>query len=61
MVMASAVTARLMSALLAGTAGPGLAIAASASVLLLSLAFVASYLPARRAIRNDPIAALRAQ
>jgi ABC-type lipoprotein release transport system permease subunit len=33
----------------------------SASALLLGLAFVASAMPARRALRNDPIAPLRAQ
>ena len=50
-----------MSSLLAGVSGRGLVLSLSASALLLALAFVASYLPARRAIRSDPIAALRAQ
>ncbi len=59
--LAALATARLMSSLLAGVSGRGLVMSLSASALLLALAFVASYLPARRAIRSDPIAALRAQ
>jgi predicted permease len=59
--LAALATARLISSLLVGFTGTGVLMCVSASALLLGLAFVASAMPARRALRNDPIAALRAQ
>jgi putative ABC transport system permease protein len=58
--LAAMATARLMSSLLYGFSGTGATMAVVASAILLVLALVASYLPARRATRLDPIAALRA-
>jgi putative ABC transport system permease protein len=57
--LAAPATARLMSSLLHGVPGTSAVMCLSAAALLLVLAFVASYLPARRALRHDPIAALR--
>jgi predicted permease len=51
---------RLLTSLLYGVTGSGL-IGLGAGLLLLALSFVASYLPARRATRLDPVAALRPQ
>jgi predicted permease len=50
---------RLVSSLLYGVTEFDAITLACASLILLSLALVASYLPARRATRLDPIAALR--
>jgi putative ABC transport system permease protein len=55
------VTARLIRGLLVGVEGSGLAMCLAAGGILLVLALVASVVPARRALRHDPIAALRAQ
>jgi predicted permease len=53
------VTTRLMASLLYGFTGTGLAMCVLGSIVLTTLAFVASYVPARRTTRLDPIAALR--
>jgi ABC-type antimicrobial peptide transport system permease subunit len=52
---------RVMGSLLYGAAGNAVAICLAAGGVLLSLCLVASYIPARRATRLDPVAALRPQ
>jgi predicted permease len=52
---------RLMSSLLHGVSGAGVAICAIAGAAIIALAVVASYFPARRAMQVDPILALRAE
>jgi ABC-type antimicrobial peptide transport system permease subunit len=52
---------RLLSSLLYGAAGSGALIGLAASLLLLTLSLVASFVPAHRATRLDPVSALRPQ
>ena len=52
---------RLMSAVLYGVAPTDPATYAGVAALLLLIAFGASYLPARRAARLDPVRALRTE
>ena len=54
-------TARLIASLVVDVEGSGLAMCVLAGAILLVLALAASVVPARRALRHDPIAALRAQ
>jgi putative ABC transport system permease protein len=53
------VMTRLMSSLLYGVSSTDPAIFLGASLLVLIVANIACYLPARRAVRGDPLAALR--
>ena len=58
---AAALAARVIASFLFGVgAGDPLTFAAVASLLLV-VALAASYMPSRRALRVDPIAALRAE
>ena len=50
---------RLYRAMLFNVSGPNPAIVGGAALALLVLALAAGYLPARRALRIDPITALR--
>jgi putative ABC transport system permease protein len=52
---------RLLTSLLYGASRSGGLIWLTASALLLVLSFLASYIPARRAMRLDPVGALRSQ
>ena len=59
--VASLAATRVLAGLLHGVSATDPAAIAGASVILGGAAFLASYLPARRAARMDPAAALRAQ
>jgi putative ABC transport system permease protein len=59
--IASYAAARLISTLLFGVNPADITTFASTAALLASIALLASYLPARRAIRVDPVTALRAE
>ncbi|HVQ28441.1 MAG TPA: FtsX-like permease family protein, partial [Vicinamibacteria bacterium] len=58
---AAVALARLMESLLFGVGGKDPVTFAAVAVLLTGVAFVATYLPARRAARTDPMASLRAE
>ena len=53
--------ARFMQSLLFGVGGNDPLTFATVGLLLTGIAFVASYVPARRAARIDPMASLRAE
>ena len=59
--LASFGAARLISALLFGVTPSDILTFTATAILLGSIALLASYLPARRAVRVDPVAARRAQ
>ena len=59
--LAGAAVARSMSSLLFGVTPYDARTYAGAAAALLAVAFAASLLPARRAARVDPMAALRAE
>jgi putative ABC transport system permease protein len=52
---------RLVSSLLYGVGATDMATCAAAAALLTALGFVACYLPARRAVRVDPMVAMRSE
>jgi ABC-type antimicrobial peptide transport system permease subunit len=60
-VAASVLAARAIRALLFGVTPLDTLSLAGAPILLALIAFVACYLPARRALRIDPVNALRAE
>ena len=58
---AAAVGSRVLRSLLYGVTATDLATYAAVAAFLTAVAVVASYLPARRAARSDPVQALRAE
>jgi ABC-type antimicrobial peptide transport system permease subunit len=60
-IVAALVTTRVLSALLYGVAPTDPVTLVVVPVVLLGVALIASYLPARRAARTDPVMALRAE
>jgi ABC-type antimicrobial peptide transport system permease subunit len=60
-IAAAAGLTRLMERLLFGTSPTDLATFSSAAILLFALTIAACYIPARRAVRIDPMAALRSE
>ncbi|MGB8475679.1 MAG: hypothetical protein WCE61_16485 [Candidatus Acidiferrum sp.] len=58
-VLASLVLTRFMASILFGVSASGPETFASVAILLTSIALAACYIPARRAMRLDPMAALR--
>ena len=60
-VIGAAILTRLMTSLLFGISPSDLPTYGGVSLLLLIVALFASYIPARRAMRIDPVRALRVQ
>ena len=60
-IFSAAVLARLMSAMLFAVAPTDAATYGAVSLLLILVAFIACYLPARRATKGDPLVALRTE
>ena len=60
-IVTAAILARLMSAMLFAVAPTDLATYASVSLLLILVALIACYVPARRATKRDPLIALRTE
>ena len=58
-VLAAVALNRIIASLLFGVLGTDVATFASAVLLLLAVALVAAYVPARRAARTDPVESLR--
>ena len=52
-------TTRVMSSLLFGVAPTDLVTFTAVAVVLIAVAFIACYIPARRATKDDPLVALR--
>jgi len=60
-IVTAAFLARLMSAMLFAVAPTDVVTYASVSLLLILVALIACYVPARRATKRDPLIALRAE
>src|SRR5262249_29023046 len=60
-IAAAAGLTRLMESLLFGTSPRDLATFSSVAILLFSLTLAACYIPARRAVQIEPVAALRSE
>jgi putative ABC transport system permease protein len=60
-VVAAMLLARLMTAMLFAVRPTDALTYSAVSLLMLLVALVASYVPARRAVRQDPLATLRAE